>query len=260
MEVNPVKDFGSIAKGLARNPLGILALFIVLIYGFASLVTIFGNSLSENERLPLVYFLVIFPILVLSVFTWLVSQHASKLFAPADFKDEANYVRMQISAAASLGAAATKDLDAAARPENVNRIVRLVQDVKLSDKLVDGEWKRRVLWVDDRPKNNIYEREAFEAVGLQFTLSLTTKDALRQLESRKYAAIISDMERKEGPRAGYVLLDELRKRGDRTPLFFYAGSNNPKNKKETAQHGGQGSTNDSGELFEMVTRAIIQSK
>jgi CheY-like chemotaxis protein len=202
---------------------------------------------------------VIFPILVLSVFTWLVSQHASKLFAPTDFRDEANYVRMQLSAAASLGAAASKDLDAAAGPEKVNRIVRLVQDVKLSDKAVDGEWKRRVLWVDDRPENNIYERKAFEAVGIKFALSLNTEDALRQLESHKYAAVISDMGRKEGPREGYALLDEMRKRGDHTPVFFYASSNDPKHKKETAEHGGQGCTNDSGELFEMVTRMVIQT-
>jgi hypothetical protein len=28
-----VKSFGETAKGLARNPLGIIALFIVLVYG-----------------------------------------------------------------------------------------------------------------------------------------------------------------------------------------------------------------------------------
>jgi hypothetical protein len=48
------------AKGLARNPLGIIALFIVLVYGFASLLTALGGSLSREERLPLIYFLVVF--------------------------------------------------------------------------------------------------------------------------------------------------------------------------------------------------------
>lgn len=32
------KSFGETAKSLARNPPGIIALFIVLVYGFASLV------------------------------------------------------------------------------------------------------------------------------------------------------------------------------------------------------------------------------
>ena len=62
------------AKGLARNPLGIIALFIVLVYGFASLVT------------------------ALAVFAWLVSAHSGKLFAPADFKNEENFVRSQLAA------------------------------------------------------------------------------------------------------------------------------------------------------------------
>lgn len=36
-----IKSFGQTAKGLARNPLGIIALFIVLVYGVAGLVTAF---------------------------------------------------------------------------------------------------------------------------------------------------------------------------------------------------------------------------
>ena len=52
---DPVKNFGGVASSLARGPLGIIALFIVLVYGFASLVTTFGRSLSISERLPLIY-------------------------------------------------------------------------------------------------------------------------------------------------------------------------------------------------------------
>jgi len=81
------------AKGLARNPLGIIALFIVLVHGFASLVTAFAGSFTPEERLPLIYFLVLFPIVVLAVFAWLVSKHSGKLFAPEDFKNEENYIR-----------------------------------------------------------------------------------------------------------------------------------------------------------------------
>lgn len=85
MNNEPVNSFGQTAKGLAKNPLGIIALFIVLVYGLAALVTAFGNSLTASERLPLVWFLVIFPVLVLIAFTWLVSKHSGKLFAPSDF-------------------------------------------------------------------------------------------------------------------------------------------------------------------------------
>ena len=91
-----MKGFGDAAKGLAKNPLGIIALFIVLVYGFAALVTTFSGSLSASERLPLIWFLVLFPVLVLTVFLWLVSRHGGKLYGPADFRDEENYIRMQL--------------------------------------------------------------------------------------------------------------------------------------------------------------------
>jgi CheY-like chemotaxis protein len=120
----------------------------------------------------------------------------------------------------------------------------------------DG-WRNHILWVDDRPANNVYERQAFEGLGLHFTLALSTAEAFEKLSHNKYAAIISDMGRREGPREGYVLLDRLRKQGDRSPLFFYASSNAPEHKRETLEHGGQGCTNNAQELFEMVTRAVI---
>lgn len=39
-----ITNFGNVAQKLARNPLGIIALFIVLVYGFAALVTGFSGS------------------------------------------------------------------------------------------------------------------------------------------------------------------------------------------------------------------------
>ena len=63
-----VKDFGDTATRLAKNPLGIIALFIVLVYGFAALVTAFAGTFATSERLPLIWFLVLFPVLVLSGF------------------------------------------------------------------------------------------------------------------------------------------------------------------------------------------------
>ena len=93
MTNDQTKNFGETAKSLARNPLGIIALFIVMVYGFASLVTAFAGSFTAGERLPLIYFLICFPVLVLCVFAWLVSKHSGKLFAPSEFKNEDNYLR-----------------------------------------------------------------------------------------------------------------------------------------------------------------------
>jgi CheY-like chemotaxis protein len=253
---NQVKEFGEVAKGLARNPLGIIALFIVLVYGFACLVTAFTRSLAQGERAPLIYFLVIFPVLVLGVFTWLVSQHSGKLFAPADFKDESNYVKMQLSAVASLSVASSKNALNSGGPD-LERTVLAVQKATPMRSPGPHGWRNQILWVDDRPENNVYERQAFEAVGLRFVLSLNTTDALDQLSRQSFDAVISDMGRKEGPREGYALLDAMRSKGDRTPLFFYASSRAPEHVRETLDHGGQGCTNDANELFQMVTHAVF---
>jgi CheY-like chemotaxis protein len=260
-----VKTFGDISVNLARNPLGIIALFIVLVYGFASFVIIFGSSLSPSEKLPLVYFLTFFPVLVLASFTWLVCNHSDKLFSPSDFRDEKNYMalqekmRIQMRVATSLTAATAKG-DAAVSEGQIERVIDAVQATGAARATTREAWKQQILWVDDLPANNTYERRAFEALGLSFTLAKSTEEALEELRTQRFAAIISDMGRKEGPREGYVLLDKLRKSGDQTPLFFYASSNAPEHKRETIEHGGQGCTNNAQELFEMVTKAVIQSR
>ena len=253
---NQLQNFGETAKGLARNPLGIIALFIVLVYGFASLVTVFAGSFTAAERLPLIYFLILFPVLVLIVFAWLVSKHSGKLFAPSDFRDEENYVKMHMAVVASLGAATAKGGKTTSESE-IEKIVEVVRATGPARAEGDDGWRNHILWVDDRPENNAYERQAFEAMGLRFTLALSTDDAFERLAQIRYAAIISDMGRREGPREGYVLLDRMRLQGDQTPLFFYASSNAPEHKHEAREHGGQGSTNNAQELFEMVTRAVI---
>ena len=234
-----LRNFGETATRLVRNPLGIVALFIVLVYGFASLVTVFAGSFTAAERLPLIYFLIIFPVLVLIVFAWLVSKHSGKLFAPSDFRDEENYVKMQMVAVASLGVAAAKPGGTTSKPE----VEKIVEAVRATDPVRaeggDG-WRNHILWVDDRPENNTYERQAFEAKGIRFTLAPSTEEAFEKLAQNRYAAIISDMERRERYREGYVLLDKLRQQGDQTPLFFYTSSNRPEHKLETHEHGGQG--------------------
>jgi CheY-like chemotaxis protein len=252
------KTFGGTAKGLAKNPIGIIALFIVLVYGFASLVTAFSSSLTANERIPLIWFLVIFPVLVLVVFAWLVSQHAGKLYSPSDFKNEENYVAV----VASLTAATVRHADTDAAPTELNfrRIAEVVRDAAPQHLTESDSQRNHILWVDDRPENNVYERGAFEAIGISFTLALSTQEGLDLLKRNSFAAIISDMGRREGPREGYVLLDIIREQGNHTPFFIYAGSNSTEDKRETTKHGGQGTTNNPEELFQMVTAALIKGR
>jgi hypothetical protein len=92
--MSPIQQFGDVARRLAYNPLGIIALFIVLCYAIAcSLFGLEAQHLQPNERWPLVWFVVGFPVVVLFVFTWLVAKHHTKLYAPKDFPDSSTYLR-----------------------------------------------------------------------------------------------------------------------------------------------------------------------
>jgi CheY-like chemotaxis protein len=118
----------------------------------------------------------------------------------------------------------------------------------------------RVLWVDDRPGNNVFERQALEALGIQIDLSASTKDALEKIRRRSYDLIISDMGRPPDERAGYTLLDKLREAGNKTPFVIYASSRAPEHVREAREHGAIGCTNLPQELVEMVTTALSTRK
>lgn len=93
--MNPFTDFMDKAKGLTKNPLGIIALFISLIYGFACLVlsTSLKNLEGQSERLPLVWFIIVFPILILIGFIYLVVNHHEKLYSPGDYRADDAFIQ-----------------------------------------------------------------------------------------------------------------------------------------------------------------------
>lgn len=94
--MNKINEFLNSAKYFTRNPLGIIALFISLIYAIAALVLTFSNSrLSVNQNWTLVLFIVLFPVLILITFVYLVVNHHEKLYGPSDYKDENNFFRYQ---------------------------------------------------------------------------------------------------------------------------------------------------------------------
>ena len=119
--------------------------------------------------------------------------------------------------------------------------------------------KKEILWVDDRPENNVYERNTLEQYGLVFTLALSTQQALHCMKHNEFSLIISDMGRKEGHHEGYVLLDAIRKNNKKIPFIIYAGSKKQEHKNETLRRGGQGCTNSPGELIDLVIKNLLNN-
>lgn len=78
-----------------KNPLGIIALFVTFIDGIAGLVISvnFEHMHGAAERLPLIWFIVLFPILVLLAFVFLVSRNPQNLFGPGDYDNQELYLK-----------------------------------------------------------------------------------------------------------------------------------------------------------------------
>jgi CheY-like chemotaxis protein len=116
--------------------------------------------------------------------------------------------------------------------------------------------QRKILWVDDIPDNNIFERRAMESYNIEFSLAKSTSQALAKLKKAKFDAIISDMRRPPDMTAGYTLLDALRGSGNLTPFFIYAGSDSPKHLRLALSKGAQGSTNSSDTLIANIIKSL----
>jgi CheY-like chemotaxis protein len=169
---------------------------------------------------------------------------------------EASARRQQLEAAVNIGAAlsktgATTD-DAATTSAAAQQLADTLPDARRQQELRAS----LVLWVDDRPQNNVFERQALTALGIRIALALSTDEALVAIERQPVDLVISDMGRPPDAHAGYTLLDELRRRGNTVPFIIYAGSRSPELVREAQAHGAVGSTNSPQELIALVTTTL----
>jgi DNA-binding winged helix-turn-helix (wHTH) protein/CheY-like chemotaxis protein len=113
-----------------------------------------------------------------------------------------------------------------------------------------------ILWVDDKPDNNVREREAMSTFGVRFDLALSTEEALVHLNRERFDLVISDMNRPGDPRAGYALLSRLRENGDATPLVLFTSSCTDEQMLEARGRGALGCATRISELMQMVFAAL----
>ena len=112
---------------------------------------------------------------------------------------------------------------------------------------------KRILWVDDRPKNNSLLMATLEERGQRIDTVLSTDEAMRQLERARYDAIISDMGRPENDHAGIELTRALREKGIDLPVYIYCGTWAASNLRDEAMSAGaSGITSSASSLLAML--------
>jgi DNA-binding response OmpR family regulator len=119
----------------------------------------------------------------------------------------------------------------------------------------------RVLWVDDHPENNIYEKQFFETHRIAVHPVSSSTDALKLLAMYEYDLVISDMGRGEDRLAGARLVEQMRANGDRTPAVIYTVRADTPIKQRAqrnlvAEAGAQGIAVTPGEIREIVMRIV----
>lgn len=82
---------------------------------------------------------------------------------------------------------------------------------------------RRVLWVDDQPSNNFYERLALAQIGLNVDVAVSSDEAIHSAKYLRPDVIVSDMNRHGQQNAGLEFLKKARAEGISTPIIYYTG-------------------------------------
>ena len=114
----------------------------------------------------------------------------------------------------------------------------------------------RVLWIDDYPENNIWERRMLEELGVACITAETTRSAAALLEAEPIDLIISDIARSGNTREGIEALPTIRAVAPTVPLVFYIGFLS----STVPPVGAQGIADEPNELLHLVLDQLERSR
>lgn len=114
---------------------------------------------------------------------------------------------------------------------------------------------KRILWVDDRPRNNSYLVANLEEQGHVIDIALDTGEGMEKFQAQEYDIVISDMGRPRDDKAGITLTKQIRKINQSIPIFIFCGGWASTNLKEEALGSGVTAISSSGtEILRKVTQ------
>jgi CheY-like chemotaxis protein len=203
----------------------------------------------------------VWPVGILTILAMFHGQVAALIGRIDELKVDKTGVDIRIaSSAANLGAALATQSTApsqATRPVNLEGVVSAA--AKAAQHVV-GLSEATILWVDDYPNNNVYERASLAALGIKFDLAKNTSEAMQllQQQNKNYSLIISDFKRRDDPQAGYTLLAAVKQLPHPPPVIIYSSSSSPEYEKDAIARGAFDETNDPVRLYDLTIKAIME--
>jgi CheY-like chemotaxis protein len=113
-----------------------------------------------------------------------------------------------------------------------------------------------ILWVDDRPENNMWERSLLHAFGIETLTAETTRSALACLERRRVDLVLSDIARENRPDEGVRAIPEIKSKAVDAAVILYVGSLSSSN----PPRGAFGITNDPNELLHLILDSLERTR
>ena len=105
---------------------------------------------------------------------------------------------------------------------------------------------KRILWVDDNPKNNSYFLATLEERGVRVDTALSTDAGIAQFKQLPYDIVVSDMGRPESEKAGIELTRALKLISPATPVYIFCGAWTARNLRAEALAAGAREITSSG--------------
>jgi CheY-like chemotaxis protein len=127
--------------------------------------------------------------------------------------------------------------------------------IRRAERNADALHGARILWVDDHPQNNYYERNILQSLGVKVSTALTTEEALPMIARQRFDLIITDRSRGSDPDAGITLLNALREQGSHPSIIFYASQ-----AIRPLPDGAFGSTNRPEQLLHLVMDVLERER
>ncbi|MNT35707.1 acetoacetate metabolism regulatory protein AtoC [compost metagenome] len=105
---------------------------------------------------------------------------------------------------------------------------------------------KRILWVDDNPKNNSFLVASLEERGVRVDTALSTDEGMAKFKKLQYDIVLSDMGRPENEKAGIDLAQKIKAISPKTPVYIFCGSWAARNFRKEALSAGVAGITSSG--------------